>query len=101
MKITTSKDNINSFGGLNFITAEFEKLKLSELITQHLGERSIYATYSYSDVIKNLWAITFAGGDCAEDIHTNLKEELQQAENLKVCSPDTILRLQKQLALDK
>jgi len=101
MKITTSKDNINSFGGLNFITSEFEKLKLSELITQHLGERSIYAKYSYSDVIKNMWAITFAGGDCAEDIHINLKEELQQVENLNVCSPDTILRLQKQLALDK
>uniref|UniRef100_UPI004048857B IS1380 family transposase n=1 Tax=Mariniflexile sp. TaxID=1979402 RepID=UPI004048857B len=101
MKITTSKDNINSFGGLNFITSEFEKLKLTELITQHLGERSIYAKYSYSDVIKNLWAITFAGGDCAEDIHANLKDELLQIENLNICSPDTILRLQKQLALDK
>ena len=76
MKITTSIDNIKSFGGLNFISAEFDKLKLPELITLHLGKRSLQAKYSFSDAIKNLWAITFAGGDCAEDIHTNLKDEL-------------------------
>ena len=48
-----------------------------------------------------MWSITFAGGDCAEDIHTNLKDELHQITNLKVCSPDTILRLQKALSLEK
>ena len=101
MKITTSTDNIKSFGGLNFISTEFDKLKLPELITKHFGERTLQAKYSYSDAIKNLWALTFAGGDCAEDIHTNLKAELLQIENLNVCSPDTILRLQKQLSLDK
>ena len=101
MKITTSLDNIKSFGGLNFISDEFDKLELSELITQHLGERSIFTKYSFSDAIKNLWSITFAGGDCAEDIHTNLKDELLQIKNLNVCSPDTILRLQKELSLDK
>ena len=98
MKITTSTDNIKSFGGLNFITDEFDKLQLSKLITQHLGTRSLQAEFSYSDIIKNLWAITFAGGDCAEDIHTNLKEELLQIKNLHICSPDTILRVQKQLS---
>ena len=98
MKITTSTDNIKSFGGLNFITDEFDKLQLSKLITQHLGTRSLQAKFSYSDIIKNLWAITFAGGDCAEDIHTNLKEELLQIKNLHICSPDTILRVQKQLS---
>jgi hypothetical protein len=101
MKITTSTDNIKSFGGLNFISEEFNKLKLPALIAKHLGTRSLQAKYSFSDIIKNMWAITFAGGDCAEDIHTNLKDELLQIENLKVCSPDTILRLQKELALDK
>ena len=101
MKITTSLDNIQSFGGLNFISEEFDKLQLPKLIDEYLGKRATQATYSYSDIIKNLWAITFAGGDCAEDIHTNLKEELRHVDNLKVCSPDTILRLQKQLALEK
>ena len=101
MKITTSTDTIKSFGGLNFISEEFNKLKLPALITKHLGNRSLQTKYSFSDIIKNLWTITFAGGDCAEDIHTNLKDELLQIENLKICSPDTILRLQKELALDK
>ena len=101
MKITTSTDNIKSFGGLNFISEEYDKLKLEELITQHLGNRATQAEYSYSDVIKNLWSRTFAGGDCAEYIHTNLKDELHQITNLKVCSPDTILRLQKALSLEK
>ena len=59
MKITYSNDTIQSFGGLNFITNEFNNFKLEELITQHLGSRSIFSTFSYSGVIKNLWAITF------------------------------------------
>ena len=101
MKITLSTDNIKSFGGLNFVTKEFEDLNLPELITKHLGHRSIYSKFSYSDVIKNLWAIIFSGGDCAEDIENNLKDELSQIQNLKICSADTILRLQKDLSLKK
>lgn len=101
MKITTSLDNIKSFGGLNFISAEFDKLSLSGLITEHLGERPPQAVYGYTDVIKSLWAIIFAGGDCAEDIQEHLKGELTEARNIAPCSADTLLRVQKQLALDK
>jgi len=101
MKVVTSDDNINSFGGLNFISNEFDKLKLPELITSHLGIRSKLATYEYHDIIKNSWMILFAGGDCAEDIQTNLKTELSNILNIKLCSADTILRLQKNLNLGK
>ena len=45
MKITTSTDTIKSFGGLNFISAEFDQLKLPELITKQLGERSPLALF--------------------------------------------------------
>ena len=45
--------------------------------------------------------IFYAGGDCAEDIQTNLKKELSNVDGMKVCSPDTILRLQKDLNLGK
>jgi hypothetical protein len=65
VKITTSLENINSFGGLNFISTEFEQLQLPKLITSVLGSRSLLATYEYSDVIKNIWMILFSGGDCA------------------------------------
>lgn len=101
MKIVTSNDNINSFGGLNYISNEFDKLQLSEIITFHLGTRSNLATYEYHDIIKNMWMLLFAGGDCAEDIHTNLKSELLNVINLNVCSADTILRLQQSLSLGK
>lgn len=60
MKITTSTDTIKSFGGLNFISAEFDRLQLPDLITKQLGKRSPLAVFSYSDIIKNLWAIIFA-----------------------------------------
>lgn len=101
MKIVTSDDNIKSFGGLNFISNEFDNLKLPKLITSHLGMRSNLATYEYHDIIKNIWMILFAGGDCAEDIQTNLKTELSNILSMKLCSADTILRLQKNLNLGK
>ena len=101
MKITTSFENINSFGGLNFISDEYDRLNLRNTITSHLGSRSVLATYQYSDIIKNIWMILFAGGDCAEDIHTNLKSELCSVQGMNVSSPDTILRLQKELCPSK
>jgi hypothetical protein len=101
MKITTSFENINSFGGLNFISDEYDRLNLRNTITSYLGSRSVLATYQYSDIIKNIWMILFAGGDCAEDIHTNLKSELCGVQGMNVSSPDTILRLQKELCLNK
>lgn len=101
MKITTSLENINSFGGLNFISTEFEQLQFPKLITSILGSRSILATYQYSDIIKNIWMILFSGGDCAEDIQTNLKSELSNVLDMKICSADTLLRLQKELCLAK
>ena len=45
--------------------------------------------------------IFFSGGDCAEDIQTNLKAELSNVMNMKISSADTILRLQKELCLAK
>lgn len=41
------------------------------------------------------------GGDCAEDIHTNLKQELSNLIDMKIPSADSILRLQKELSTDK
>jgi hypothetical protein len=101
VKITTSLENINSFGGLNFISTEFDQLELPKLITSSLGSRSPLATYQYHDIIKNIWMILFSGGDCAEDIQTNLKSELSNVLNMKICSADTLLRVQKELSLTK
>ena len=42
--------------------------------------------------------MAFAGGDCAEDIQTHLKSELCITMGTNVCSADTLLRTQKELA---
>ncbi|MEC5164837.1 hypothetical protein RCH18_000559 [Flavobacterium sp. PL11] len=98
MKITTSLENIHSFGGLNFVSNEFKTLDFAQIIDNQLGNRSPFAQYSYSDILKNMWMIAFAGGDCAEDIQEHLKTELQNTIDMNVSSPDTILRVQQELA---
>jgi hypothetical protein len=41
MKITTSLENMSSFGGLNFLSNEFKSLDLSQIINSQLGNRSL------------------------------------------------------------
>ena len=98
MKITKTLENVQAFGGLNFISNEFNKLGIDKLIDNQLGSRGIFAKYSYSDIIKNLWLIVFAGGDCSEDIQNHLKNELLSTIDTNVCSADTLLRAQKELS---
>jgi len=45
--------------------------------------------------------MTFCGGECAEDITEHLRGELGQVKNFEVCSADTLLRMQKELATEK
>lgn len=101
MKVTTTTENISAYGGLNFISEIFNNLEFSCLIEKHLGKRSLQSEFSYSDVIKNLWMLFLAGGDCAEDIQEHLKSDFLQIPNLKVCSPDTIGRVLKSLSNQK
>lgn len=98
MKITTSSENIQIFGGLNFVSNEFNQLGLPQLIDNQLGCRGALAQFSYSDIVRNIWMLAFAGGDCAEDIQTHLKTELNSTLLTNVCSADTLLRGQKELA---
>ena len=101
MKVTTSTEKVSAYGGLNFISEEFNNLKLSSLIEKHLGSRPSQAEFSYSDTIKNLWMLFLSGGDCAEDIQEHLKSDFLQIPGLKVCSPDTIGRVLKSLSEQK
>lgn len=101
MKVTTTTENIRAYGGLNFISEIFNNLEFDSLIEDQLGQRPLQSEFSYSDVIKNLWMVFLAGGDCTEDIEEHLKLDFLQIPNLKVCSPDTIGRVLKSLALQK
>lgn len=101
VKVTTTTENISAYGGLNFISENFNSLEFTSLIEKHLGKRSLQSQFSYSDVIKNLWMLFLSGGDCAQDIEEHLKSDFLQIPNLKVCSPDTIGRVLKSLAQQK
>ena len=101
MKVTIAAENISPYGGLNFVSEIFNNLDFACLIENQLGQRSLQSEFSYSDVIKNLWLLFLAGGDCAEDIEVHLKSDFLQIPNLKVCSPDTIGRVLKGLAYKK
>lgn len=101
VKVVNSADNIQAFGGLNFVSDHFDKEGLGQLIETQLGSRGILATYSYTDVVKNMWMLNFCGGECAEDIQTHFKATLANTHSLNVCSADTILRVQKELSTAK
>lgn len=77
VKVVKSSENIQAFGGLNFVSDHFDKEGIGQLIEAALGSRGILATFSYTDVIKNMWMLNFCGGECAEDIQTHFKTTLE------------------------
>lgn len=101
MKITYSTDKINSFGGINFANSIIDKASVYQAIDTTLGKRGIYATYSYSDLFRSYLLMALCGGGCAEDITEHLRGELVQVKGFNVCSADTLLRMQKELATKK
>ena len=101
IKIEKSTQDINPFGGINFVIDKIKNSGVLELIDNQLGARSAQATYSYSDLILNLWSIFFCGGDCAEDINENLKVHLNKIPDHKVANADTILGVLKSLKTKK
>ena len=89
---------ISSFGGINFVLDEFDRLKLSDLITQELPELPSQSKYSWKDIIYSFWSVLFCGGDCAEDIAGNFRNSLAPNPYIKIPSPDRILSRMKSLA---
>jgi hypothetical protein len=101
MQVTYSSDKINPFGGINFVDNIIVNTEVLELIDHELGVRPAQAEYSYSDIIRALWLLTFTGGDCAEDITEHFRPSLVDLQGFTVPGADTLLRVQKQLATEK
>lgn len=101
MKITYSSEKINSFGGINFADQIISNASVYNTIDSELGKRGDKAQYSYSDLIRSYLLMTLCGGSCAEDITEHLRPELDQVKGFNVCSADTLLRMQKELATQK
>lgn len=101
MKITYSTSKINSFGGINFADSIIGNAQVLGTIDQMLGSLGVRAQYRYSDLSRSYLLMTFCGGEYAEDITEHLRWELSQVKNFDVCSADTLLRMQKELATEK
>ena len=97
IKIEKNDQNINPFGGINFVLDQLKEEGIPELIDNQLGQRAPQAIYSYSDLILNLWSVFFCGGDRAEDINEHLKTHLEDIPDNKVANADTILSVLKKL----
>jgi len=101
IKVQKSNQEINPFGGLNFISESIKESCIPNMIDNQLGSRGNRATYSYSDIFTSLFMVFYAGGDRMEDIDENLKDKFNDVEGLLVPSPDTIGRGLIELSTEK
>ncbi len=101
MKIEKNSQEINPFGGINFVVESIKESGTLDIIDSQLGSRPSQAKYSYSDLILGLWSVFFCGGDCAEDINDHLKTHLQKVPEIKIANADTILGVLKSLKTEK
>jgi len=100
MKVMNSA-HVSSFGGLNFVVEELEKQDMADVLASHLPKLPPQSMYSWKDILYSFWSIYLCGGDCIEDISTNLKGHIGNNPFYKVPSPDRILGRFKQLAIAK
>lgn len=89
MQVEVKPRFFQSFGGINFIEADYRKMQLSNLIVKFLGYRSPNAVYSFADIIKAVFYLHIIGGDVLDDVNT-LQQQLSDHPGLPVCSADTI-----------
>ena len=88
---------ISSFGGLNFVHEELEKLGVQMILEANLPKLPPQSQYSWKDIFYTLLSIYFSGGCCIEDAKTVLSQRFGESPLFKLCSPDTILRRLKEL----
>jgi hypothetical protein len=99
-KIVKSSKNITPFAGISYVNSEFNKCGMSQLIDSELGVRATTAGYFYSDIFRNWTNLFLCGGECAEDIQVHLRPTWAQIPDNKPPSADTLLRGNKELAVD-
>lgn len=100
MKILHSSQ-ISSFGGLNFVLNEFDRLNLGRLIEKELPELPSQSKYSWKDIFYSFWSLFFCGGDCAEDLAGNFQASIKTNPFMQIPSPDRVLNRMKELAEPK
>lgn len=96
MKLIQS-DTISAFGGINFVFEDFNTLGLGSLFNSKLPVLPTQSKYNWQDIIYSLFSVYLCGGDCIEDIESNLKPHLNKNPFCKIPGADTILRRLKGL----
>ena len=98
MKIIQSPQQITPFGGLTFVFQFLEHKRIGHLFNSFLYDLPHQCKYTWKDIIYSLWSIPFCGGDCIEDLSTNLKSYIQAIPYFNVPSSDSVLKRLKELA---
>ncbi len=98
MKIIQSPQQITPFGGLTFVYQFLENKRVGQLINSYLYDLPNQSKYTWKDIIYSLWSIPFCGGDCIEDLSTNLKCYIRAIPYFEVPSSDSVLKRLKELA---
>jgi len=98
MKVVTSSQ-INAFGGLNFIHQALHQFNIADLLDRNLPSLARQSKYSWKDIFYSFLSIYYAGGNCVEDIQTVLSHHFGKSPFFNLCSPDTVLRRFKSLAV--
>ncbi len=88
-KVIHSDKNNTPFGGLNFIYDAISRSGIDSFIDGKMGQRSLLARYSYSDVVLSLLANSLTQGSFVSDLEV-LKEKYSNQVFHKIPSPDTV-----------
>src|SRR5206468_6262760 len=96
MQVVVKPSFYQSFGGINFMDADFRSLGLAAPINEQLGQRSANAQYSYADVIKSLTFMFSICGEVPDDLNT-LREQTKDHRCLPIYSPDPVEYMCKEI----
>jgi len=99
MKLQKVSQSVTPFAGIYFVHKEFNKSGLLALIDNHLGIRNLNG-YQFGELFRTWLEIFFCGGEVAEDIGEYLRCTLENIPGNRVASPDTLLRVIKELGTE-
>lgn len=88
-KIKHSNKNITPFGGLNFIYNALNTANIPQYIDNKVGYRSVFAQYSYSDIVLSLFGNALCQGSFVSDLEI-FKQKFSSPFFSKIPSPDTV-----------
>lgn len=97
-KVQIKPEIFTPFGGLFYVAKQFMHHIMSH-VDNYLGRRSRLVGYQYGEILLTMASNFFSGGNRMEDINV-LKSKLPEHPEFRICSPDTALRVLKELAED-